>query len=366
MPAAIRYAGGMSTRVVRFAARAALGAGRRLTLEPPPRNDRGEALDAHTFALIRAAAMTPALASRPTGTARLESDAYTRLLDVPFVALPRVTERNIDGPHGTISVRLYVPHERTRGLPMLVYFHGGGFVIGSLHSHDHVVRRIAKHAGVIVLAVDYRLGPEHRFPAAVDDCLAATRWAFANAESLGADPARVAVGGDSAGGNLAAVVALALRDAWRIDPRAPMPRMQLLVYPATDLRRTTASHRTLGEGYLLTRDLIAWFMDRYLNGKHDELDPRGSPLLAADHRDLPPAWMTVAGFDPLRDEGEAYAAKLREAGVHVDLVYERSLIHGFFTMGGVVPRAAEVVDAAARALAAGLATRAGGQSEQKG
>lgn len=133
-----------------------------------------------------------------------------------------------------------------------------------------------------------------------------------------------------------------------------MPRMQLLVYPATDLRRGSASHRALGHGYVLTSDLITWFMDRYLRSKADELDPRGSPLLASDHRELPPAWITIAGFDPLRDECEQYAEKLRASGVQVDIAYEPSLIHGFITMGGVIPRAAEAVDAAARALVAGL------------
>ncbi len=338
----------------RFAARAVLAASRRLHRGPLPANDRGEALDEHVAALVRAAARTPPLESRTVARARAESTFYTRLLDVPFVALPRVSDRRVPGPHGDIPLRIYVPVQSPRPLPMLVYFHGGGFVIGSLDSHDKVLRRLAKLAGVIVIAVDYRLAPEHRFPAAVDDVVAATRWAFANAAGLGADPARVAIGGDSAGGNLAAVTCLALRDAARAHAGAPMPRMQLLVYPATDLRRLSESHRTLGHGYVLTRELIAWFMDHYLRTEADEHDPRGSPLLAPDHRDLPAAWITVAGFDPLRDEGEAYAAKLREGGVRVELVYESAMIHGFFTMGGAIPRATEAVDRAARALVAGL------------
>lgn len=343
-----------SDHAVRLAARAALGTLRRIGSGALPRNDRGETLDAHTWALLRAARHTPPLAGQPTGKARSEFESSASLLDVPVVSLPRVTDRTIPGPHGDIAIRVYSPSESARALPMLVYFHGGGFVIGSLDSHDHVLRRLARHAGVVVVSIDYRLAPEHRFPVPVEDALAGARWCFEHAASLGADPTRVAIGGDSAGGNLTAVVCLALRDAHRADPRAPMPRLQLLVYPATDLRRQSASHRTLGEGYLLTGELIAWFMDRYLRSKADELDPHGSPLLAADHRDLPPAWVTIAGFDPLRDEGEQYVEKLRASGVRVEVAYEPSLIHGFFTMGGVIPRAAEVVDAAARALVAAL------------
>lgn len=341
---------------IRYGARAALGVSQRASSGQLPKNDRGETLDAHTASIVRLVARMPPLSSQPTGKARADAEGYTRLTDVPFEPLPRVTERRIEGPHGAIPLRVYVPTERARALPMLVYLHGGGFVIGSLDSVDHVLRRLAKRAGVVVVSVDYRLAPEHRFPIPYEDALAATEWALANATSLGADPARVAIGGDSAGGNLSASVALALRDRRRRDPQARMLRMQLLVYPATDLQRLSASHRTLGEGYLLTSELIAWFMDRYLRSKADELDPRGSPLLASDHRELPATWITIAGFDPLRDEGEAYAAKLRASGVRVELRYEPSLIHGFFTMGGLIPQARECVDAAARALAAGLAS----------
>jgi acetyl esterase len=340
----------LSDEALHLGTRALIGATRRLRGAPLQRNDRGEELDGHAAALIQVAERIPRLSAQPTGRARLASDTNSRLVDVPFVAVPRVSDRMIAGPYGDIAIRVYVPLDGPRALPMLVYFHGGGFVIGSLASHDRVLRRLCKHAGVIVVAVDYRLAPEHRFPAAVDDCLAATRWAIANASSLGADGARVAIGGDSAGGSLAATICLAMRVA----KDAQRARMQMLVYPATDLRRISESHRTLGHGYLLTSELISWFMDRYLRSKADELDWRGSPLLATHHGDLPPAWITVAGFDPLRDEGEQYAAKLREAGVRVEMQYESSLIHGFFTMGGVIPRAVEVVDTAARALVAGL------------
>jgi acetyl esterase len=336
-------------------ARGGLALSRRFYTDALPKNDRGETLDAHIAAIIRLAARRPPLSSYPVGRARIEMDGANRMTDVPYVALPRVTDRTIDGPHGAIPIRVYTPNERARDQPMLVWFHGGGFVIGSLDGYDRLLRHLAHRAGVVVVSVDYRLGPEHRFPIPFEDSVAAAQWALANASSLGVDPHRVALGGDSAGGSLTASVSLALRDAHRRDPKSPMPRMQLLVYPATDVRRGSASHRTLGEGYLLTRELIAWFMERYLRSKADELDWRASPLLASDHGDLPAAWITVAGFDPLRDEGEQYAEKLRASGGRVEMRYEPSLIHGFFTMGGLVPAAAECVDAAARALSAGLA-----------
>ncbi len=319
-----------------------------------PSNDRGEPIDRCVGAVVRAAARLPPIERQTTARSRAAMDEYTRLTDVPTERMAHVVDRTISGPHGDIPLRVYVPVEATRPLPILVYLHGGGFVIGSLDSHDRVVRRLAARASAIVVAVDYRLAPEHRFPVPFEDALAATQWVLASARLLGGDPERVAIGGDSAGGNLSAAVCLALRDARRRDPRAPVPRLQVLVYPATDLRRQSESHRRLGRGYLLTTELIDWFMSRYLRSRADELDPRGSPLLATDHRDLPPAWITIAGFDPLRDEGEAYAAKLRESGVATELVYEPGMIHGFFTMGGVVPRAAEVVDLAARAITRAL------------
>lgn len=305
-------------------------------------------------AVVRAAARLPPLERQTTARARAGMDAYSALTAVAFEPMAHVVDRTIDGPHGAIAIRVYVPVESPRPLPILVYLHGGGFVIGSLASHDRVVRRLAARARAIVVAVDYRLSPEHRFPIPFEDALAATKWVLASARLLGGDPERVAIGGDSAGGNLSAGVCLALRDEARRAPSTLLPRLQLLVYPATDLRRQSASHRLLGEGYLLSHELIEWFMARYLRSKDDELDPRGSPLLAADHRDLPPAWITIAGFDPLRDEGEAYAAKLRESGVPIELRYEPGMIHGFFTMGGVVPRAADVVDDAARAITRAL------------
>ena len=256
----------------------------------------------------------------------------------PEVSLVR--ELQADGPHGTVPLRLYRPlgSDEDTLLPVLVYFHGGGWVIGDLDSHDTVCRELANGSGCAVVAVDYRLAPEHRFPAAVDDSIAAACWIARNAASLALDATRLAVGGDSAGGNLAAVVALAARDnvAGAGDLKIAY---QLLIYPATDQRRGTPSHTTNGEGYLLTRDTIAYFHDLYLvDGSHDT-DWRCSPLLHESLANLPPALVLTAGYDPLRDEGLAYAQRLTEEGnCATHFCFERQ-IHGFFLMGGVIDEA---------------------------
>jgi acetyl esterase len=220
-------------------------------------------------------------------------------------------------------------------LPLLVYLHGGGWVIGDLDTHDVLCRCLADAAGCAVLAVDYRLAPEHRFPAAVDDCVAALRWARANAAALGADPARIAVGGDSAGGNLSAVVCLALREAGE-----PQPALQLLIYPATDQRAVAPSHTANGQGYLLTRDSVRYYAGHYL-GEDPSIrdDWRASPLRAARHDGLAPALVLTAGYDPLRDEGRQYADALSAAGVPCQYVCFERQIHGFITMGRVIAEA---------------------------
>ena len=237
------------------------------------------------------------------------------------------------GPHGDIPLRLYRPQgsDARTALPVLVYYHGGGWVIGDLDTHDTLCRELCNGAGICVIAVDYRMGPEHRFPAAVDDCIAAAVWVKDNAAALKVDPARLAVGGDSAGGNLAAVVAIAARDAGNL----PI-RYQLLIYPATDMRRVAPSHTTNGQGYLLTRETMQYFRDHYVGDPQHDLDWRASPLLLEDLSRLPPALLITAGYDPLRDEGLQYAARLTAAGnsaVHV--CFERQ-IHGFVTMGRVL------------------------------
>ena len=234
----------------------------------------------------------------------------------------------------------------TPALPVLVYFHGGGWTIGDLDTHDTLCRQLANGSGCAVVAVDYRLGPEHRFPAAVDDCLAATYAVKAHAASLGLDPARIAVGGDSAGGNLAAVVALMARDAKDL----PLS-FQLLIYPATDMRAVAASHTTNGQGYVLTRDSIAYYRRNYIADEADWADWRASPLLHPNLRGLPPALVLVAGYDPLHDEGVAYAQALTLAGNRATLVNFERQIHGFITMGKIIDEANTAVALCAAELA---------------
>jgi acetyl esterase len=252
----------------------------------------------------------------------------------------------IPGPAGEIPVRVYTPLERARGpLPGLAFLHGGGFVIGDLESHDQVCRALANAAGSLVVAVDYRLAPEHKFPAAVDDAIAATRWIADNAQSLGIDARRLAVGGDSAGGNLAAVVALDARDRG-----SPALAFQLLVYPATDMAMSLPSHERHADQLPLRRATMQWFLGHYLRDAADGADWRASPLRAASFRNLPPALVATAGFDPLGDEGEAYARALAEAVVPV--VHRRfdGQIHGFLTMGRIVADAGVLIALAADAL----------------
>ena len=269
-----------------------------------------------------------------------------------------------DGPHGAIPLRLYRPRmsgtverpDTEMPLPVLVYYHGGGWVIGDLDSHDVLCRELANASGVAVVAVDYRLGPENRFPAAYDDAYAATRWVHAHAAELGVDPQRLAVGGDSAGGNLAAAVALAARD--RIDGSDLPIVFQLLIYPATDMRCVHASHTTNGQGYLLTSDTIRYFHDHYIDDAKHDVDWRASPLLHADHSRLPPALILTAGYDPLRDEGLDYARVLGEAGNRVSYVCFERQIHGFITMGRVLDEADTAVTLCAAELKRAMASKA--------
>jgi acetyl esterase len=270
------------------------------------------------------------------------ADARTYYLERRFFTQPEpphvgsLRDLEAAGPAGPLRLRSYRPLGTADDavLPVLVYFHGGGWVIGDLETHDTLCRELCNLSGSAVIAVDYRLAPEHRFPAAVDDALAATRWIAANAARLRIDPQRLAVGGDSAGGNLAAVVALAARDAGDLDIV-----FQLLIYPATDQRRGAPSHTSNGQGYLLTQDTITYFHDHYLGGSSHDLDWRASPLLAASHAGLPPAFILTAGYDPLRDEGLQYAQKLSEAGSRASLVNFERQIHGFILMGRVLDEA---------------------------
>lgn len=251
------------------------------------------------------------------------------------------------GPAGPIPLRLYRPlgSSAAQALPVLVYYHGGGWVIGDLDTHDVLCRELCNGAGCAVAAVDYRLAPEHRFPAAVDDAVAALQWVHDQAAELQLDPARIAVGGDSAGGNLAAVVAIAARDAGHVGLR-----LQLLIYPATDQRRGAPSHETNGQGYMLTRDSIAYYHDHYLVDSRHDLDWRASPLLCEDLRGLPAALVLTAGYDPLRDEGLQYAQRLSDAGVRSTLVCFERQIHGFILMGRVLDEANDAVQMCAAQL----------------
>lgn len=268
--------------------------------------------------------------------------------------LAKVRDRRIPGPAGEIPARLYQPLETESPCPLLVYFHGGGWVVCDLDTHDACCRFLARHAGVNVLAIDYRLAPEHRFPAAVDDCVAAFRWAVEHAAELGSDPARVAVGGDSAGGNLAAVVAQQTAREGGVQPA-----MQLLIYPVTDLSTKHESYRLFGKGFFLTEKQMDWYRDHYLPDRSAALDPRASPLLANDLRGLAPACVVTAGFDPLRDEGERYAQRLEAAGVRVTLRRQSDLIHGFVNAptAGTAPRRA--MDEICAALRTELGTARG-------
>lgn len=264
----------------------------------------------------------------------------------------RVDDRTIPGPAGEIPVRLYEP-EGEAPFPVVVFFHGGGWVIGDIESHDMTCRALANAAGCVVVSVGYRLAPEHKFPAPLDDCYAAAQHVSQRASDFNADASRLAVGGDSAGGNLAAAVALVARDRG-----GPDIRFQLLVYPVTNYAFDTASYRDNATGYLLTTDSMKWFWDHYLRDESDGADPLASPLRASDLTRLPPALVITAEFDPLRDEGEAYAGRLRAAGVRVTATRYDGQIHGFFSMPGIFPASRKALDEAGAALRAALAAPA--------
>jgi acetyl esterase len=261
-----------------------------------------------------------------TARGQLEALAAGFRQNIPVAS---VTNLLIPGPAGDIRARHYRPVDG--GGPLLVFFHGGGQVIGSLDSHDDLCREICKRGGMHVLSVDYRLAPEHPAPAGTDDAYAAFRWAHEHAAELGADPGRLAVGGDSAGGNQATLV------AHRARGDGPVPALQFLLYPVVNYADETRSQTLFANGYFLTRDDLGWFREKYLSGAIGPDDPRASPLLADDLSGLPPTLIVTAGFDPLRDEGRQYAEALRAAGVSVDHREFGSLIHGFanfFPLGG--------------------------------
>jgi acetyl esterase len=262
-----------------------------------------------------------------------------------------VEDRRIPGPAGEIPIRVYTPESRV-AQPIVVYFHGGGFVIGSLSSHDPLCRVLSGRIPAIVVAVDYRLAPEHPFPAAAEDAYAAVRWVADHARELGGDPARIAVAGDSAGGNLSAVVSLLARERG-----GPKLAHQMLIYPVTDFSFETRSHIDNAEGYLLTRPLMQWFLGHYFSGPTPRSDPRFAVLRVADLSGVPPATVLTAEFDPLRDEGESYGARLRAAGVPVTVMRYDGMIHGFLPQPALFAQAAEAIAAVSGALRAAFGPR---------
>jgi acetyl esterase len=284
------------------------------------------------------------LHSMPVAEARAMMAALAGMSGTPDVRLGSVANRTIPGPAGDLPVRIYTP-EGSGPFPILVYYHGGGWVLGDLDTHDGVCRQLANGARCLVVSVDYRLAPEHKFPAAADDAYAALVWASKNGDTIGGDPARLAIAGDSAGGNLTCVVALMARDKG-----GPRLAFQLPIYPVTDHAFDTPSYRDNATGYLLEHDAMVWFWNHYLRTSADGAEAYASPLRAKDLKGLPPALVITAEFDPLRDEGEAYAKRLREAGVACTLHRFDGMIHGFFGMGAIMDKAKTAVAESCEAL----------------
>lgn len=292
-----------------------------------------------------AAAGMPPIGSLPPKDTR-EAFAGISAFNGPQVPMARVEERAIPGPNGEIPLRIYTPTSGS-SFPVIVYLHGGGWVIGDFETHDGICRHLAKEASAVVVAVGYRLAPEHKFPAAPEDCYAATAWVAAHAAEIGGDAKRIVVGGDSAGGNLTAAVCLMARDR-----KGPKIAYQLLIYPVTDHSFETPSYRENAMGYLLEKNSMTWFWGHYLSDAKDGENPYASPLRAKDLKGLPPAHLITAEFDPLRDEGEAYGKRLQEAGVPVQMKRYDGLIHGFAMMTGFFDQAREYARDAAAAIRA--------------
>ena len=317
-------------------------AGRRVWID-------GQELHPQVRIALRLEQLTGGSEIRPVAEARKRRRHQARVFSGPRIEVGRTAELELPGPGGPIGARLYVPTAAGGRPPLLVYYHGGGHVIGDLDTHDQPCRFLAREVPAAVLAVDYRLAPEHRFPAAVEDAFAAFRWACAEVQGLGADPGRIGVAGDSAGGNLAAAVCqLAVADA------GPEPVHQTLIYPVTDYSAERRSYELFGEGFFLTREEMDWYRDNYFVDPDDRSDPRASPILAPDLAGLPPAHVVSAGFDPLRDEAEDYAVRLRAAGVPTTLRRESDLVHGFINAVGLGGRVSEAMAEIAAAIRAAL------------
>ena len=294
--------------------------------------------------LAEAAALgLPAYQDLTPSEARAQMLALAPPVD-PLLAVERVEERRIPGPAGEIPIRLYYP-AGARPCAALLYFHGGGWVIGDLNTHHGFCHALAKTSGCLVVSVDYRLAPEHRYPAAVEDAYAAICWVAENSDDIPADPNRLAVVGDSAGGHLATVVTLMARDR-----KGPRIDLQVLIYPITDCNFDTPSYIENEDGYMLTRDLMKWFWHHFVANDADLNDPYVSPLRAEILSKIPPALIITAEHDPLRDEGEAYGKRLQEAGVSVSLSRYQGMIHGFIRMTARVDKAKEALNEIAGTL----------------
>ncbi len=283
--------------------------------------------------------------------ARMAFAVMMQLVGPKDVPIGKTENLVAPGPGGDISMRIYTPVAAgSEPQPALVYFHGGGFVIGDLETHDGLCRMFANEGGFRVIAVDYRLSPEHPFPAAIDDAVAALTWIEANAAALGVDPNRIAVGGDSAGGMISVVLAQKSKEK-----AAPKVAFQLLLFPATQIEIETRSRREFAEGYFLEGKTIAWFFKNYVPADTDKSDPRLAPLMTSDLSGLPPAYVMLGGFDPLHDEGLDYAEKLKAAGVSVTVADYPDLVHCFIYLQAIIPQAREAVTAAAIAVRDALA-----------
>ncbi len=280
-------------------------------------------VDPQVQVMLDEVAGLPAMHTLPVDVVRAGSEKRFAL-GGRRVPVGDIEDRAIAGPGGELKLRIYTPKGQGP-FPLIVFFHGSGFVICSLETHDTMCRHLCAGASAVVVSVDYRLAPEHKFPAGPDDCLAATRWAGAHAALLNADPARIALAGDSAGGNLAAVTALRVRDEG-----GPALCAQLLIYPVTDADTNNASYRDNAEGYGLTREGMIWFWNHYLGNQADAANPHVSPLRAESLSGLPPAFVQTAEYDPLRDEGELYASRLIAAGVPTRMTRYDGMNHGFF------------------------------------
>ncbi|MGF1453873.1 MAG: alpha/beta hydrolase [Alphaproteobacteria bacterium] len=286
---------------------------------------------------------TPPITELAPPDARALYKAMSAATDTRDIPIGKVINGTFPGPDGDVPYRLYSPVAAVSVMPGLVYYHGGGWVIGDLDTHDSLCRDLANASGCRVFAVDYRLAPEHPFPAAVDDAMAALQFVNDNAPDLGIDPNALAVGGDSAGGNLAAVVAQQARHSGKA-----RVMFQLLIYPVTEALPETVSMNAHAEGYLLEKATMTWFVHHYVHHADDIKNPRVSPLCAEDVSGLAPAYVITAEYDPLRDEGRAYAEKLKAAGVPTTYVEYPGMIHGFMAMGGVLDEArAALADAGA-------------------